>query len=189
MERLTTDSPKTNFSAMMNFAYAKNGETYLSYADGEKDVNLAEYIATVAREHGCSEITNTDVLDGACLECDCPIAVLNVAAIQAAELRARLEQYEDAEAEGRLVMLPCKIGDTVHQILRTKDGRRYIRLAKVGALHLGDTNRNRRFRKENNYIVLKVDDMFCAHVNTKEIGKTVFLTKEEAEQALKGECK
>lgn len=166
MERLTTDSPKTNFSAMMNFAYAKNGETYLSYADGEKDVNLAEYIATLAREHGCSEITNTDVLDGACLECDCPIAVLNVAAIQAAELRARLEQYEDAEAKGRLVELPCKVGDTVYRVCKKKydvDGYRMQWYEDWGIVTHG-----------------------FSLGNMNELGKTVFLTREEAEAALKG---
>ena len=178
MKRLTTDSPKTNFSAMMNFAYAKNGEAYLSYVDGERDVNLAEYIATLARKRGCSEITNTDVLDGACLECDCPIAVLNVAAIQAAELRARLEQYEDAEAEGRLVVLPCKIKDSLY----TTDNN-YIHEWIV--LRFSVTDKIRIHTQHiNDY------DMWdCGYrtFNPYNIGKTVFLTKEEAEQALKGE--
>ncbi len=97
MDRLTTDNPKDNFSGLMNFAYAKDKEVYLSYADGEEDIRLADYIAKLAAENGCSEITRADVLDGACLECDCPAAVLNIVAIQAAELRSRLKAYEDTE--------------------------------------------------------------------------------------------
>lgn len=95
MDRLTTDDPRDNFSALMNYAYAKDKEVYLSYADGEEDIKLADYIAKLAGENGCSEITREAVMDGACLECDCPIAVLNVTAVQAAELRAKLKAYED----------------------------------------------------------------------------------------------
>ncbi len=37
------------------------------------------------------------------------------------ELRAELFRYEQAEKEGRLVVLPCKVGDTV---LPTSEGTR-----------------------------------------------------------------
>ena len=100
------------------------------------------------------------------------------------EVWARLKQYEDAEEQGLLVRLPCKVGDTVYRVIRGKKGRGHIAPATVSGLHLGDTTRNRRYQKEYEYLVLRVDGGFCAHVNKKDIGKTVFLTREEAEKAL-----
>ena len=96
----------------------------------------------------------------------------------------RLAEYEDAEEQGLLVRLPCKVGDTVYRVIRGKKGRGHIAPATVSGLHLGDTTRNRRYQKEYEYLVLRVDGGFCAHVNKKDIGKTVFLTREEAEKAL-----
>lgn len=99
----------------------------------------------------------------------------------------RLAEYEDAEEQGLLVRLPCKVGDTVYRVIRGKKGRGHIAPASVSGLHLGDTTRNRRYQKEYEYLVLRVDGGFCAHVNKKDIGKTVFLTREAAEKALEGE--
>lgn len=101
-------------------------------------------------------------------------------------LSRELDEYKKAETEGRLVVLPCKIGDTVYRVIRGKNGHGHISPATVSGLHLGDTTRNRRYRKEYEYVVLKVDGVFCAHVNKKDFGKTVFLTREEAEKALEG---
>lgn len=92
----------------------------------------------------------------------------------------------EAESQGRLVVLPCKVGDTAYRVIRRKDGGGHIAPATVSGLHLGDTTRNRRYKKGNEYIVLRVDDMYCSHVDVKEIGKTVFLTRGEAKAALKG---
>ena len=95
-----------------------------------------------------------------------------------------LQRYKEAEEQGLLVRLPCKVGDTVYRVIRGKKGRGHIAPATVSGLHLGDTTRNRRYQKEYEYLVLRVDGGFCAHVNKKDIGKTVFLTREEAEKAL-----
>lgn len=97
----------------------------------------------------------------------------------------RLKQYEDMEEQGLLVWLPCKVGDWVYRVIRLKNGSGHVAPAIVGGLHLADTTRNRRYQKEYEYIVLKgVFGGFIAHVNKKEFGKTVFLTREEAEKAL-----
>lgn len=96
--RLTTDNPQKNSDMQMNYAYAKDFQVVLRYAGGEEDVPLTEYIAKCAKEKGCELVTPHAVLFGdSCCECDCPLAVLNVVAIQAAELRSRLKEYEDAE--------------------------------------------------------------------------------------------
>lgn len=71
------------------------------------------------------------------------------------DIMQRLADYEDAEEQGLLLRLPCKVGDTVYSVVA--DGRQIIEL---------------RFCLEF-YVVRKND-----------FGKTVFLTREEAEKAL-----
>ncbi len=97
----------------------------------------------------------------------------------------KISQWLQAEKDGWLVVLPCKVGDTAYRVIRRKDGHGHIANATVSCLHMGDTARNRRYKKGKEYIVLKVDGNFCAHVDREQIGKTVFLTREEAEAALK----
>lgn len=43
-----------------------------------------------------------------------------------AELRERLKYYEDLEEQGRLLVLPCKVGDTVYEILEETVPNRYF---------------------------------------------------------------
>ena len=94
MKRLTTDTPNGNFETMMNYAYAKDKRVILRYGDGEENIDLCEYIAIKAKERGCN-LSSDDVMEGACIECDCPLAILYVVATQAAELRERLKEIED----------------------------------------------------------------------------------------------
>ena len=96
-EKVVTDEPTTNYGFILNFARVKDREVVLSYADGEEDVNLCEYIAELATKKGCF-CTADDVRNsGACSECDCEVSILNIVAIQAAELRERLKYYENEE--------------------------------------------------------------------------------------------
>lgn len=95
MERLTTnDDANSNYLAMMNFAYCENGRVCLRYADSEDDIDLCEYVSRMA-QHKCCRCTAEEIMDGACAECDCELAVLYISAVQAAELRDRLMIYED----------------------------------------------------------------------------------------------
>lgn len=94
----------------------------------------------------------------------------------------RLKAYEDAEAEGRLVVLPCKVGDTVYLLLeRLRDGVEEI--VESCLVQHSITRRSEFFScfidcdEIGNTLEFRRDDF----------GKTVFLTREEAEAALKGE--
>ena len=79
-----------------------------------------------------------------------------------------------AEKEARLVLLPCKVGDTVW-VIWGKDVIYYI----VDRIHILANNQV-QIRAKHHVIdnVYLYPDMF---------GKTVFLTREEAEEALKGD--
>ena len=94
MKRLTKDETTTNVEALLNFAYAADREIKLSYADGEEDITLVEYLGRLAKGRGC-DCSLEDILNGDACGCDCYVNVLNTVAIQAAELRARLQAIED----------------------------------------------------------------------------------------------
>ena len=76
----------------------------------------------------------------------------------------RLAEIAKAESEDRLLILPCKVGDIVYRICHEyKKGNPFIRAVTFN---------------QNN---------FWRIVFGGEFGKTVFLTREEAEAALRGD--
>lgn len=78
----------------------------------------------------------------------------------------RLRELAEADREGRCVVLPCKIGDTLYRIQRFKRGKNWKKEAEF--IRTVELNRNNFWR-------IVIDG---------ELGKTVFLTREEAEAAL-----
>lgn len=87
--------------------------------------------------------------------------ILNVA--------TKLKEYEDLEEQGRLIKLSCKVGDTVYYI--NPDKNTINELVVYGF----DIRPLQRF----------VYDYMGARLNFNQFGKTVFLTKSEAEAKLK----
>ena len=200
MKRLTTNCPDNNLDAALNLFYIKDFETWVrGGGDGPDypDIRLYDFIRKAAKillpdldfptdDDGVDYAMGELLLDGP----DEPtglLALLYTAAWSYAELRGRLMQYEDtglepamcanyktfedeaiskgvtfkrivalmeADRAGRLVVLPCKMGDTVYILRRTFDGADVV----------GETD-------------LWWDDI-------PQLGKTVFLTREEAERAL-----
>lgn len=93
------------------------------------------------------------------------------------EILEKLAEYEDLEEGGKLLKLPCAVGDTVYYI--TPKRRDYEEL-KVMFFNVFSENE----------IYMKCDSVKSPYMNygeidVDEIGKTVFLTKSAAEQALK----
>jgi hypothetical protein len=83
----------------------------------------------------------------------------------------KLADYEDLEEQGRLVKLPCKIGDEVYNITWWDDVQEKV-VVKGKAY----------CRTVHKHKVTK-STFTCFDINN--FGKTVFLTKEEAEAKLK----
>lgn len=79
----------------------------------------------------------------------------------------RLRELAEADKDGRLVVLPCKVGDTIYHI------------SKVRTSHF-----------EDDKIIIddegrwKIYEMPFALIHLPYIGKSYFLTREEAEAAL-----
>lgn len=90
-------------------------------------------------------------------------------------MRKVVDSYRSAEEQGRLVILPVKAGDTVYQ-LRDK---KHALGAGVHPRHIS-------------CVCVYGNDWFAEHqgdkpCTKKDFGKTWFLTREEAEAAMKGE--
>ena len=99
----------------------------------------------------------------------------------AIEALEKVEEYKDLEEQGLLLRLPCKVGDTLYHILTCTTaenfGGKYIDWFIVTHLTVNIT-------KE--MIIMGRDASNREWgTNSRGIGKTVFLTKEEAEQKLK----
>ena len=99
------------------------------------------------------QIGNPNRWEYECDSCDKPIDWKN-------DCVKKLAEYENAEEEGRLVVLPCKVGDAVYKIIYQRDN----------------------FDDQPYSIITTVN---FKYEMIDQIGKTVFLTREEAEKALK----
>ena len=86
-----------------------------------------------------------------------------------------LKKYQEADKDGRLVVLPCKVGDRLYEVT----GRKTISVYEVRAI---------RVELFGLFIEWDIVEGFVwqslAGINAGEIGKTVFLTREEAEKVL-----
>ena len=89
----------------------------------------------------------------------------------------RIVELMDAEAEGRLVVLPCKVGDTVFCI------------PAMGKEIIEDIVEDADIWSIKDGIKVRLTLKTFKDYVVGEFGKTIFRTLEEAEQALKGECK
>ena len=214
MKRLTTNCPDNNLDAALNLFYIKDFETWVrGGGDGPDypDIRLYDFIRKAAKillpdldfpmdDDGVDYAMGELLLDGP----DEPtglLALLYTAAWSYAELRGRLMQYEDtglepatcanyktfedeaiskgvtfkrivelmeADRAGRLVVQPCKVGDTLFRVFAGEILEHKVRnmryLAIQGRWDIDTTP-------------------FCSYVESS-IGKTIFLTREEAKAAL-----
>ena len=83
----------------------------------------------------------------------------------------RLREIAEADKDGRCVVLPCKVGDTVWRIVR--DGEPHITRDEVRDMYFADD------------MTLCVELVGGRVTFTEKFGKTVFLSREEAEKALR----
>ena len=87
----------------------------------------------------------------------------------------KIKKWIEADKAGRLAVLPCKAGDTVYEVTSRKTISEYR--VKAIRVELFCT-----FIEWD--IVAGFVDKSISGVPVDEIGKTVFLTREEAEKAL-----
>ena len=91
----------------------------------------------------------------------------------------KLKEYEDLEEQGRLIKLPCNRGDKIYFIKSAFSMAHFPIEAKITSICGVDCDNDVMYSSITEYN--KIDRRF----KSSDIGKTVFLTKVEAEQKLK----
>ena len=91
-----------------------------------------------------------------------------------------LAKYEDAEEQGLLLRLPCKVGDTLYRV--NKGAKEPVIMMRVIQLHIKQIHKDRT--------VMRIDAINDADMGEScylpcDIGERIFLTREEAEAKLK----
>ena len=92
------------------------------------------------------------------------------------EILEKLAEYEDLEEQGKLLKLPCAVGNTVYEINKIRETVSTFTVKGFSVSEHGI------------FVKWELSDGIYRNLdgfNDDEIGKTVFLTREEAEAALK----
>lgn len=186
MERLTSNKPTSDMN-MIELAYNScyaDEKCKARYRNYELDIDSRELVKNLAKDmcdedlsYMSDEEFDEYMAEMLSVEVDSQIGLLalfyrNLWAM--ADLREKLKEYEDLEEQGRLLKLPCKVGDKIYIVFHNHTiGNSTVvsfkMIAKGWAV------------KTNDWSYLFTD-----------FGKTVFLTKSEAEAKLKelrGEAK
>ena len=89
---------------------------------------------------------------------------------------SRLVELAEADKDGRCVVLPCKVGDTAYYLNRPV----ILDFEVIG--YMVDERGAWSFMGE--HLDKTTGDTYSCCPDTEKVGKTVFLTREEAERAL-----
>lgn len=109
-----------------------------------------------------------------CWDCDIPPRKCNYIS----NALEKLAEYEDLEEQGRLVKLPCNVGD----VLYFAHHDRVISSEVLSVKYHAEAENHGVFIRER--LTIDVEGV-SAEIDFCDIGKTVFLTKSEAEAKLK----
>lgn len=90
----------------------------------------------------------------------------------------KLKDYEDAEEQGLLLLLPCKVEDTIYEV--SYENRKYIIRE-----HVVNQFVYIAYRKPRIEIYCKGENGFLSSSITGQLDDGLFLTREEAEAKLK----
>ena len=155
MERLT------EYESIAGYAHA------IPTGDLDKAImRLAAY-----EDSGCApeEVLPKDKADEIALK------LMRLADLESLCSYTRLRELTEADRDGRVVVLPCKVGDMLYEVT----GLKTISVYKVKSI---------RVELFGLFIDWDIKEGFVwqslAGVSAGEIGETVFLTREEAEKAL-----
>lgn len=122
-------------------------------------------------------LTQTSDRGGVAFTFDLYINCLPSEAEKILKLAEKLKDYEDAEENGLLLRLPCKVGDIVWEV---NAERKRISKFVIESITIYPCN-----VIQFNWTLLEGIYKNIVGFSKAELGKTVFLTKEEAEDKLK----
>lgn len=195
MERLTSNKKVSDMSMIElahNSCYADD-ERNARYRDYEMDMDARDFarnlMVTLAKDEMPISDTEFDeeILDNLAIDPFSDVRGLialfyrNLWAM--ANLRETLKKYEDLEEQDRLIKLPCKVGDTVWD----NDCGRPCAYT-ITAFSFGECEEyicEPVTTKETVFYYANSSGSITGSFAESEIGKSVFLTKSEAEAKLK----
>lgn len=195
MERLTSNKPTSDMN-MIELAYNScyaDEKCNARYRDNELDIDSRELIKNLAKDmcdEDLSDMSDEEfdeyMAEMLSVEVDSQIGLLalfyrNLWAM--ADLREKLKEYEDLEEQGRLVKLPCKVGDIVWD----NDFGRPCAYT-ITAFSFGECEEyicEPVTTKETVFYYANSSGSITGSFTESEIGKSVFLNKSEAEAKLK----
>jgi hypothetical protein len=195
MERLTSNKPVADMMPMIELAHNScyiDEKHNARYRDYEQDIDSRQLVRKLVKDM-CDEDLfymsderfdqyMTEMLTVGVSDTIGLLAVFYRNLWATAELREKLKEYEDLEEQSMIIKLPCKVGDTVYVngVLGCDEAERY-RVIRVDYHSTLGTGRNEFY----------IEALLCADPDSSiafydnEFGKTVFLTKSEAEAKLK----
>ncbi len=173
------------FELSHNSCYVKEGRA--RYRDYETDIDARELtkllLKEVAEEN--NQFNSEDEFDEKMLDCltygintkEGLIATFYRNLWAMAELREKLKMYEDLEEQGKLIKLPCRIGDILYTnfavqgwYFREKNKPYEIKVACIG------------INGVNSFINVAYENGNLWQFKFSDIGKRIFLTRKEAEK-------
>ena len=189
MERLTTNKEVTDMSMLElahNCSYV-DAERNTRYRDFEMEMDARDFarnlMVTLTKDELPLDKTEFDeeILDNLTIDPFSDvrglIAVFYRNLWAMADLREKLKCYEDAEEQGLLLRLPCKVGDTVYVIYYID--RHYVIYSHIISKFVIMPYRFPRvqiyFEKENGFLTSDFEG---------QLNDNLFLTREEAEAKL-----
>ena len=179
MKRLTSDKNTSDMSILelaYNSSYIDN-ENDARFRNYDLDIDSRQLVRELAKDMCNEDFSNLSdeefdeyMVSMLSVEIDSTIGLLavfyrNLWAMT--DLRERLKEYEDSEEQGRLIKLPCKVGDIVYVIVGKN-----ISVQKIQRVTIDSEGKIEFCTKKRGFALF-------------DIGKTVFLTKSEAEAKLK----
>lgn len=94
-----------------------------------------------------------------------------------------LKSYKEAEEQNLLVKLPCKVGDIVWELCLCDDGN--YKIFPMIVKTISEYGTLRQVKKDVTiWNIYAESDYTYVYKNFTDFGKTVFITKEEAEKKL-----
>ena len=114
------------------------------------------------------------------------IELLYPAVADVIDNRKGLVEIADYLLANGVIVPPCKVGDVVYEVNTKYPKAPYVNRYIVVAFHI-TSGKNILGHKKPSHAVVSVDYLpsLSKRIYLDNFGKTVFLTKEEAEQALK----
>lgn len=171
MKRLTNNkevSEMSMYELAHNSCYAKDRNA--RYRDFENDfdgreltIKLLEKYTDIPNEFTCDDDFDDFMKDSLQYGMDDILGLIGVFYRNLwamANLREHLKEYEDLEEQGKLLKLPCAVGDVVYVVNKLCTGEICVTEEKTDV------------------------GMITAFMLNEDFGKTVFLTQKEAEVAL-----